>query len=175
MHTPPKVVGDFPDGCGGKSFLGPIAANGWVAETASEICQSCRNLSGRKFVLSDLRGPSDIHRNNIIPTGADRVLVESDISYAQSEISLLDKEINRLQQSLDILKNRRDALKQFEIQERGLFSPIRKLPAELLRQIFHQPHLYPKRISACYNPCEFIYFEDKAYFRSLRILLHRYI
>ncbi|KAF9003655.1 hypothetical protein BDQ17DRAFT_483205 [Cyathus striatus] len=135
----------------------PLGSQGQAFIVApSEICQSCRNPSGPKFILSNLRRPSHIHRKNAIPTGADRDVAESNISYAQLEISHLDKEINRLQQSLETLKNRRYALQKFQLQEQGLFSPIRKLPAELLRQIFLQPYLHSNRISVCYNPCEFI-------------------
>ncbi|KAF9003581.1 hypothetical protein BDQ17DRAFT_481501 [Cyathus striatus] len=137
--------------------LPPVAQEQVFIVAPREICQSCHNPSGPKFVLSSLRGSSDLHRKNVIPTGPDRVLADSNISYAQSEIVLLDKEIARLQQSVNALQNRRDALQQFEYQERCLFTPIRKLPEDVLRQIFLQPHLHSNRIYACYyDPQEFI-------------------
>ncbi|KAF8995594.1 hypothetical protein BDQ17DRAFT_1330524 [Cyathus striatus] len=33
MHTPPKVIGDIPDVCDQKSFLGRMAENGWRTKT----------------------------------------------------------------------------------------------------------------------------------------------
>ncbi|KAF9003638.1 hypothetical protein BDQ17DRAFT_1355621 [Cyathus striatus] len=99
-------------------------------------CISCDSFSGPKFTLSSLRGLSDLHRRNIIPEGSERVLAESNISYAKSEGIQLEKEITRLQQIVEALQLRREALRQFEIQERTLLSPIRKLPTELFHRIF---------------------------------------
>ncbi|KAF9003666.1 hypothetical protein BDQ17DRAFT_1409051, partial [Cyathus striatus] len=117
-----------------------------------DICQSCHSLSGPKFFLSALRGPSDMHRNNVIPTGFEREVAESNISYSASEISRLDREIARLQHSLEALQQRRDALRQFELQERSLFAPIRKLSEDVLRQIFLESQLHSDYISVCSDP-----------------------
>ncbi|KAF9003588.1 hypothetical protein BDQ17DRAFT_1425080 [Cyathus striatus] len=202
------------------------------------ICQSCHSFGGPKFYVSILRGTSDMHRNNVIPTGAEREVVELDITFVESEVDRLDtesarlqrslstlqhwrdelsvvipfaytqqivkksfygtfyrtqgrefivapraicqschscsgpkffllsfrettdltqldheakseilnqlnKEISRLQESLEAVKDWREDLRCFEMQERSLFSPVRKLPVDLLHQIFLQPQLHP--------------------------------
>ncbi|KAF8996937.1 hypothetical protein BDQ17DRAFT_1544589 [Cyathus striatus] len=101
-----------------------------------QICESCGADSGPKFLLSELRGPSDAHRANIVPTGHEREIKLLDIDRTQSEISRLDDEIDRLQQVLSSLQQRRDTLKKFNIQEQSLLAPIRKLPADVLQHLF---------------------------------------
>ncbi|KAF9003665.1 hypothetical protein BDQ17DRAFT_1425161 [Cyathus striatus] len=83
-----------------------------------------------------------MHRNKVFPEGAEHEVAETNISYVESEIGLLDNEIAHMQQSLGALQQRRDTLRQF----RALLSPIRKLPAELLQQIFTQSQLNSRYI-----------------------------
>ncbi|KAF8991060.1 hypothetical protein BDQ17DRAFT_1546989 [Cyathus striatus] len=111
------------------------------AIAAREMCMSCSSPSGPTFFFTNLRGPSEAHRSNIVPTGQERELVLSNISYAQSEISRLDEEIPHLKKSLEILQQRRDALLQFEFQEQSLLAPIRKVSEDILRYIFLQLQL----------------------------------
>ncbi|KAF8995228.1 hypothetical protein BDQ17DRAFT_1285244 [Cyathus striatus] len=101
-----------------------------------EICDSCGSNSGPKFFLADLKGPSVFHRHNIIPYGSQRTSTLSDIDHAGSQILQLDKEIDRLTKVIKSLKNRSNALKVFNIQQKSLFAPIRRLPEEVLQHIF---------------------------------------
>ncbi|KAF9000889.1 hypothetical protein BDQ17DRAFT_1327535 [Cyathus striatus] len=101
-----------------------------------EICKSCNRHSGSAFFLTDLKGPSPLHRIGVIPTGPDLESTLSTISYTESETKRLDNEIARVKLSLDALQQRRDALYQFSLQEQALFAPIRKLPEDILCNIF---------------------------------------
>ncbi|KAF8993566.1 hypothetical protein BDQ17DRAFT_1412927, partial [Cyathus striatus] len=102
-----------------------------------EICQTCSSPSGPKFCLTS-HGDSPIEdmRDNVIPTCNERESRMSTITQVESEIASLEAEISRIQRSLAALQKRRDELQIFTSQQRSILAPIRKLPSNLLEQIF---------------------------------------
>ncbi|KAF8997837.1 hypothetical protein BDQ17DRAFT_1411214 [Cyathus striatus] len=106
-----------------------------------ETCQSCSNSSGPKFFLTALKGPSNGHRDNIIPKDEEYDSVLSNISYASAELGRLDEEIAYVHQSLAALQQRKEVVQKFKFQEESYFSPIRRLPQEILRHMFYLVHL----------------------------------
>jgi len=58
------------------------------------------------------------------------------ISVAQADISRLDGEITRLNAVLDGLTRKRDALQTYTHLHTALVAPIRRLPPEVLSEIF---------------------------------------
>ncbi|KAF9003574.1 hypothetical protein BDQ17DRAFT_1541740 [Cyathus striatus] len=114
----------------------PIPMNIDFIIAPHEICHSCANPSGPKFYLTNLRGPSAIHRNNSFPNESARELAVSHVTEIESELTQIDEEIVRLQRSLSTLQQRRDTLDRYRTQEQSLFAPIRKLPEDLLQHLF---------------------------------------
>ncbi|KIM76273.1 hypothetical protein PILCRDRAFT_52577, partial [Piloderma croceum F 1598] len=78
------------------------------------------NLLGGNYVVSESRAQ----------------MICDMISAVQADISRLDGKITRLQAVLDGLTNKRDALQTYTHSHTALVAPIRRLPPEVLLEIF---------------------------------------
>ncbi|KAJ7808530.1 hypothetical protein B0H14DRAFT_2198609, partial [Mycena olivaceomarginata] len=70
------------------------------------------------------------------PSEASESRFQTMISAAQAELERYDTEITRLQTELERLTSERRALASYAEECRGLSSPIRRIPSELLAKIF---------------------------------------
>ena len=73
---------------------------------------------------------------NYIPTNSETRQILNLLSQPLSELSRLDTEIDRLQAIIDDLYEQRDKVKKFVDAHRALLSPARRLPPEIVGEIF---------------------------------------
>jgi hypothetical protein len=104
---------------------------------SSTLCARCGHT-----VVNDIELPTtpvpDLLSGNYIPTESQTQMICDTISSAQADISQLDGEITRLQAVLDGLAHKRDALRKYTNLHMALVAPIRRLPPEVLSEIFMQ-------------------------------------
>ncbi|KAJ7483424.1 hypothetical protein FB451DRAFT_1555395 [Mycena latifolia] len=74
--------------------------------------------------------------SNEAPLEADLIVVKSMISKADERLLFLATEISRLQEWLKPLEDERDTLRNFRIQNKAILSPLRRIPPEILIEIF---------------------------------------
>ncbi|KAJ3901230.1 hypothetical protein F5879DRAFT_969250 [Lentinula edodes] len=79
---------------------------------------------------------AQILNTNHLPSHAQRKEIETFLSEPQQELSRLETEISRVQVILDDLQSRRAEVKNYVETHRGLLAPIRRLPVEVLTEIF---------------------------------------
>ncbi|KAJ7174965.1 hypothetical protein C8R43DRAFT_1230509 [Mycena crocata] len=123
----------------------------------SNVCNSCRNAPFERSKLipgaHELEQPRAILRSNILPSEPSRF--RSIVDEAAREITRYNDEIHRLEHTLARLAADRDALELYRNGYQSIFSPIRRLPRELLAEIFH--HTSPAwyfNISIAVTPAE---------------------
>ena len=81
--------------------------------------------------------PDLLGTNHLAPASQSRIICDT-ISAAQADISQLDGEITRLRTVLDGLMLKREALHKYTHQHMALVSTARRLPPEILSEIFIQ-------------------------------------
>ncbi|KAF8211101.1 hypothetical protein K438DRAFT_1514809, partial [Mycena galopus ATCC 62051] len=64
------------------------------------------------------------------------ILVQSVISEADARLACLDDEISKLEEKLEQLKADRASLFSFRTRNKAILSPLRRMPAEILGEIF---------------------------------------
>ncbi|KAJ3859712.1 hypothetical protein EV359DRAFT_86111 [Lentinula novae-zelandiae] len=79
---------------------------------------------------------AQILNTNHLPSHAQRKEIETFLSEPQQELSRLETEISRVQVILDDLQSQRAEVKSYVETHRGLLAPIRRLPVEVLTEIF---------------------------------------
>ncbi|KAJ3881003.1 hypothetical protein F5051DRAFT_322818, partial [Lentinula edodes] len=79
---------------------------------------------------------AQILNTNHLPSHAQRKEIETFLSEPQQELSRLETEISRVQVILDDLQSQRAKVKSYVETHRGLLAPIRRLPVEVLTEIF---------------------------------------
>ncbi|KAJ4480658.1 hypothetical protein C8J55DRAFT_428920, partial [Lentinula edodes] len=79
---------------------------------------------------------AQILNTNHLPSHAQRKEIETFLSEPQQELSRLEIEISRVQTILDGLQIQRAEVKSYVETHRGLLAPIRRLPVEVLTEIF---------------------------------------
>ncbi|KAJ7691917.1 hypothetical protein B0H17DRAFT_909307, partial [Mycena rosella] len=70
------------------------------------------------------------------PLDSDLVSIQSIISNTSAHLSALDSEISRLQHQLKQLEEERSAVSRFHAQNKSILSPLRRMPIEVLGEIF---------------------------------------
>ena len=73
---------------------------------------------------------------NYVPTNSETRQILNFLSHRLSELSRLDTEIDRLQAIIDDLYEQRDKARKFVDDHRALLSPARRLPPEIVGEIF---------------------------------------
>ncbi|KAJ6582867.1 hypothetical protein DFH09DRAFT_1144801 [Mycena vulgaris] len=79
---------------------------------------------------------TNILHTNIVPSGADCQRIRDFIARPQRECAELTDEISRMQQLLNELTQKRDALDDFIAAHLAMVSPARRLPEDIIRDIF---------------------------------------
>ncbi|KAJ7146976.1 hypothetical protein C8R44DRAFT_973518 [Mycena epipterygia] len=104
------------------------------------LCDDCTQIPFQKSHLlsnptqfSHLRG---ILRSNALPPAETSRTFQHVMAEMPLEIARYDSEIKRLQERLDELKSDREKLQSYAHGCRSVFSPVRRLPPELLIEIF---------------------------------------
>ncbi|KAF5354564.1 hypothetical protein D9758_011197 [Tetrapyrgos nigripes] len=131
------------------------------------LCDQC----GRTFVptLQDENrlkcDMQDELRERFLPTDTESSQIIEDIRQLDGEITQYNLEIDRLRETLGTLEKRRDILLRAKETRQALFSPIRKLPPEVLGEILSLCAHLPER-----NAREIVSLHDRGYKRPLASL-----
>ena len=83
---------------------------------------------------------------NYVPSDTERREIFCILQEPQARLAKMDDEIERMQAALEEMKRQRDGLSQYIDHYRALTSPIRRLPKEILLEIF--VHCLPKEHNA---------------------------
>ncbi|KAE9402265.1 hypothetical protein BT96DRAFT_778919, partial [Gymnopus androsaceus JB14] len=75
-------------------------------------------------------------QTNYAPTAEELVRSKVLLSNSQLQLSQLESEVARVQSVLDDSSHRREIVKKYNESHRALMSPIRRLPTEMLSEIF---------------------------------------
>jgi hypothetical protein len=100
---------------------------------APQLCANCGHAVDVEVLVSPV---PELLRSDIILSASQERIVRATISAAQSHISQIDDEIARLQKSLENLEHKRDALLAYSKAHIPLVAPVRRLPPEILSEIF---------------------------------------
>ncbi|THU88163.1 hypothetical protein K435DRAFT_730149, partial [Dendrothele bispora CBS 962.96] len=99
------------------------------------LCSACkRDLVTRDLPFNSLR--QDILRSMWIPSELDASQIEYEIANSSSDIAKYNAEIETLEGVLEELRRRKSEIQRYSDERRNLLSPIRKLPIEILGEIF---------------------------------------
>ncbi|KAJ7603800.1 hypothetical protein FB45DRAFT_1085537 [Roridomyces roridus] len=109
-------------------------------------CSQCRALSNRLDELDStlviasnvgtLARHSILINTNDAPQDSDRNYVRQVVSKADGHIACLDDEISRLENRVKVLARERELVSEYRRRNVGILSPVRRLPPEILCQIF---------------------------------------
>jgi hypothetical protein len=103
--------------------------------SASVLCAKCGHTVANDIELPTTPVP-DLLGGHYIASESQAQMICDTISAAQADISRLDDEITRLHAVLDGLTHKRDALQIYTHLHTALVAPIRRLPPEVLSEIF---------------------------------------
>ncbi|TFK33251.1 hypothetical protein BDQ12DRAFT_615512, partial [Crucibulum laeve] len=88
------------------------------------------------MTVDELSQPLSLLRSNFIPSLAQIEPIRRSINKRQEDIHILDNEISLLRSVLSQLETHRENLHTYVTNQRCLISPIRRLPVEVLGEIF---------------------------------------
>ncbi|KAF7356296.1 F-box domain-containing protein [Mycena venus] len=74
--------------------------------------------------------------SNEPPEESESTFIQSLISKTDAPLARLDKEISKLQEHLKMLEEAREFLRGYRTWNKAIFSPLRRIPPEVLREIF---------------------------------------
>ena len=103
--------------------------------SASVLCAKCGHTVANDIELPTTPVP-DLLGGHYIASESQAQMICDTISAAQADILRLDGEITRLNAVLDGLTRKRDALQTYTHLHTALVAPIRRLPPEVLSEIF---------------------------------------
>ncbi|KAJ7650132.1 hypothetical protein FB45DRAFT_887055, partial [Roridomyces roridus] len=115
-----------------------------VVQMAS-ICSECGALSISKEPPSvilpavttwTLVRCQQLMSSNEPPGSAERDYIQAIASKTAARLSCLDDEISRLRTQLENLESEREQLSKYHFQNVAILSPLRRMPAEVLAEIF---------------------------------------
>ncbi|THU78254.1 hypothetical protein K435DRAFT_700448, partial [Dendrothele bispora CBS 962.96] len=99
------------------------------------LCSACKkDLVTRDLPCYSLR--RDILRSTWIPSELDVTQIEHEIANSSSDTAKYDAEIETLEGVLEELRRKKSEIQRYSDERRNLLSPIRKLPTEILGEIF---------------------------------------
>ncbi|KAJ7654601.1 hypothetical protein DFH06DRAFT_1474504 [Mycena polygramma] len=112
---------------------------------ATSRCPECGALSApvlkeelENFVA--VAQPASRHHtllnSNEPPEGSDLAFIHSVVSETEKRLTCLDDDITKLQKTLNQLEELRVLLSRYRAQNRAILSPLRRLPTEVLSEIF---------------------------------------
>ncbi|KAK7012821.1 F-box domain-containing protein [Favolaschia claudopus] len=93
-----------------------------------------RSLEGSSALSFETYHP--LLNSNDAPTDSESSLIRSILVNADKRLQLLDHELSKLEENLQQMKAERAALLTFRARTRTILSPLRRMPTELLREIF---------------------------------------
>ncbi|KAJ7935358.1 hypothetical protein B0H13DRAFT_525075 [Mycena leptocephala] len=102
-------------------------------------CSSCKATILQSYLLSQLNQKAELHkliRSNEHPTNFQTSHCDGVISSAPLELERYDAEISRLRAVLEKLESERAVIEDYSRLCRYALSPIRRLPSEILTEIF---------------------------------------
>lgn len=115
--------------------------SGPAITTGSTSALSCPKCGHVPDAFSDIPLASpvpDLLDRNAAASGTEANIIRSSLSTAEAHLSQIDAEISQLQQRLTALKSSRERLCEFSDLHRGLLSPVRRLPPEVVASIFRE-------------------------------------
>ncbi|KAJ7608450.1 hypothetical protein FB45DRAFT_846335 [Roridomyces roridus] len=125
-------------------------------------CSECRVLSNRLDELDStviasnvgtLARHSILMNTNDAPQDSDRNYIRQVVSKADAHIACLDDEISRLEDRLKVLGRERELVSEYRRKNVGILSPMRRLPTEIICQIFSWSLPTPEDVKApTYKP-----------------------
>jgi hypothetical protein len=98
-------------------------------------CPDCGCSPKHGIAIPSSPVPTLLH-THVAPSPSEAELIQSTLSHVHSSISEIDQEIDRVQAILDLLKNKRGDLQIFADRHGALLAPVRRLPPELLAEVF---------------------------------------
>ncbi|KAF7345579.1 F-box domain-containing protein [Mycena venus] len=87
--------------------------------------------------------------SNEVPLDSDVAIIESAISKTDAPLACLNDEIARLQFRLEQLKAERDCLSTYRTKNHAILSPVRRIPSEVLGEIFSWAMPLPEDVYRC--------------------------
>ena len=101
------------------------------------VCERCGQFSGPALEDSSYATPTlEMLRENNMPDSDTRHEIEEIVRHANADIDFLEREISKLQTTLLDLQHRRQAIQLHVDSNKALLAPIRRLPVEILQNIF---------------------------------------
>ncbi|KAK7058504.1 hypothetical protein VNI00_002138 [Paramarasmius palmivorus] len=108
--------------------------------TPAPLCRNCRTLlDGHDDSAQQLSRPLldiQVLRSNRLPSDIEVFQMPSFLEANTAELERLEEEIRHVRGTLEELQKRRDAIQRDTAQRRSWLAPIRKLPVEVLGEIF---------------------------------------
>src|SRR5882724_9078268 len=99
------------------------------------LCKNCAiSLSSHISVPSS--PTSRLHRTCQAPSASETKSLREVLLQAGSDLARLDSEIDQVQAALEVLRQKREALFKFTVEHNAILAPIRRLPLELLTDVF---------------------------------------
>ncbi|KAJ7591523.1 hypothetical protein C8J56DRAFT_935773 [Mycena floridula] len=102
------------------------------------LCSHCGNQCLQPIAPAYVEEFPHLSRTNDPPVTAEIPAIEADILTRENEIQALQAGIDTLQRALDGLKSRQSAAKEALVVQRSIIHPLRRLPPELLQEIFKE-------------------------------------
>ncbi|KAJ6460462.1 hypothetical protein C8R47DRAFT_123707 [Mycena vitilis] len=109
-----------------------------AGQQAGRVCESCTSFKSSPLLPDSTRATElrQILRSNVLPPSGVEASLKDVIGRAPSELARYDAEIQRIQSVLSALVSECATLEAHIQACRSVFSPVRRLPMELLGEIF---------------------------------------
>jgi F-box-like len=85
--------------------------------------------------------PASLLHSSVAPCESDRILVQESIRLSKQSLDEVDQELERLKASVVELQRHRAQLEESLAHKQGILSSLRRLPPEILEEIFLQYHV----------------------------------
>lgn len=105
------------------------------------VCTNCGHPLRQNISVNPILQPSspleELLNFTGVPSASDAVHVRVALEQTKSDMEKLDEEIGALESALTRLRNDREVLEKQSQRLEAVFAPVRRLPADVLIQIFH--------------------------------------
>ena len=134
----------------------------------SNLTIFCKNCG--IFLLSHISVPSSrtphLHRTYQAPNASESKILRDVLLQAGSDLAQLDSEIDQVRAvQVEALREKREALLKFTAEHSAIFSPICRLPLELLTDILAHCSLSSTLLQELYSVHKYVLVGDKSLFR----------
>ena len=99
------------------------------------ICKACKAPVNSQKIIPASPTPH-LYRTIQTPDASETLILRKALRHANSDLHELHDDITRIQAILDELRLKRESLHKFTIEHDAFLAPIRRLPAEILIEIF---------------------------------------